>query len=484
VAALETPTPPEGFWGGNRAGNATPPPIRGRAAGGGGSTWLDRAFNRYAAPSFVIDQFARLADNGMELAREKNLAARGPRGQTDLMRQYRAQERFTQGLEGMPVVGHVASMIVEAVTGWKTQTAETLQDAEQQDARVELSKTAATRRRLHSNEVTIRAQHGGFAQQMARIAINGSEEYRAAKQTMNDMINAGDIEGGKKHFVEMSAWIERDMQIQRATATREQNIGVQTLYRSAQRQNLLARGETDQAQRNEIYDEFDARIAAEQDPARKAALGELMRATLGSYDAQRDRRHAWNAQDVRSRTRVNQALLDRDYQGARYMAINAEEERAGRDPNLTQEQRDANRAFYQSERDRAGRDKSDRERYTRMELTGEGKALALAAENRPMAGRASIAASQAINRATRMREQDQDYGNANLVLQNAVLEQKALRKQVFEGFESKEIDPTLTAFNSPRRGESTEKYLADIAANIRRLVANQAAGGDGAYTTD
>jgi hypothetical protein len=338
VAALGTPAAPAGFWPGT--GASGPPPAPPGQTPPGRSLWPGAtSLGRYLGVGYITNEITRVADEGMTLSRETVLSGRGAMGGTDLMRQYKAQNRFNEAIAGLPVVGRVADLIVEAATGSKLDAESALQDAEQANERVDLSKRASTRRRLYSNDVTISAQRGGYAQAMARIAINGDEQYRAAKDEMNQMINAGDVAGGHKHFIEMSAWIQRDMEISRERATRGYRIELNLMGREAQRQKLLGEGRTDEAGLDAIHNEFDRRIAEEEDPNKKDAERTLGRATVLAYQKQVARRRQYAAEDTRDATIANQRMLDRDPLGARLSRVDHDERVAERDKERTDDQK-------------------------------------------------------------------------------------------------------------------------------------------------
>jgi hypothetical protein len=280
---------------------------------------------------------------------------------------------------------------------------------------------------------------------------------------------------------------------QEKEASREEWYRIDDIHTGAKRETAIAEdiaaGRGDSARLKSIdfagHQELIDAMRRNEDPFTVAAIAGTAATRSQAARSAIARQRGFNAEDSQSRADVVRDLIGRNPLGAAEREIEHERGTRLRDGDLTFEELAGIHSEANAKLTKARQDAGDEKRYRAAELNADREGLLLAAENRPMAGRSRTSALSAINRAVQLREQANDPAAANLLLGNEILEQKAMRKAVFEGFEAKEVDISTTALNGPRSGESSEKYLADIAANIRRLVAAQGAnGGGGAFTTD
>lgn len=228
--------------------------------------------------------------------------------------------------------------------------------------------------------------------------------------------------------------------------------------------------------------------AARERGADAAELGGIWAASIAEEDAVRatvTREFGFAAADVAGAARVNALILRRDPVGARVAAAReaaAAQARRLPDTVLGRALGAIITAGAESEVAVIRREAEDVKRYRRMQLEGDEAALRLQIDDRPLAAIASQRKDSAVQLATQLREKEDDPANANRVLNNAILEQEAFRKQILRGFDAESADPRLTAINGPRAGEDVGELLASIDQNTGVLAANVQQNGGAAVT--
>jgi hypothetical protein len=438
---------------------------------------------QYIAPAFVAHELMRVASATVEMRQEERLAV-GDRGQTDLMRQYKAEVQFVNNIAGIPVVGQAAALSADDIAssmfgiiprtgpGARESAAATLQASERQDRQTELRHQGMLANRASGFEAYAAEGQGSYSRAVRSAETQLWDRQFANRDRQAAMHAAGISDDfSSKWAAQADTNVVRVFNQQSAILLTERNASIGHLRAGARSALLRGAGYDDAAAMNDVHADFEERILNEQDPEKKAALVMGQSAALTGLSRRTARERGYAAADVRAQSDVTQALIGRDPLLARIRGINATEDAQLRDKELTSEQRDAVIQASARERVLVRQEDSDQKRYLGMSLTAENRGLQFAADYRPLAGAATTAADLAQLRALELVEQHKDPANANLVLQNAILDQKARVRTYLESFDAEQFDPTLRAINSPRRGEDDTRYLAQIAENTRNLQA-------------
>lgn len=224
---------------------------------------------------------------------------------------------------------------------------------------------------------------------------------------------------------------------------------------------------------------------------RGEAFGDIINITRAggarttAANTQYQRQVAHEELEISDRRRVTESLIERNPLQAEIRAIQARYGKDIRDLPDTEEGRRLAGQYRLSQADEitlARQRDDDRKRYRSESLLADARETRLELQDRPRAGAAGREADAAKLEVEKLREQEGDPGNANQVIQNAILEQQAIERRMLRGAHAVQVGINETDFSgAPRGSEEDSKYFASIDENIKGLRADLKSGA-GAQT--